>query len=85
MKNGLFIVLGILAILILTNPSYEEFKNSTGIDPELKLEAKRDYNFFVCSIYSYHYYFTGKINGDIDVKRATYFGILGNFFLIHKN
>jgi hypothetical protein len=62
MRKKLLIGLGvILVIMLITNPSikdFEEYENSRNV--------KREYNFFVCSIFK-HY-------------NDRYLGILGNFF-----
>ncbi len=66
MKKKHYIILGIVAIFIITNPSITAFKNYLGSSSYSGL--KRTENFFVCSLYSH--------------GGRKYFGIAGNFWEI---
>lgn len=62
-----FIPTIVVVMLLLTNPSHQEFRSHMRIAPtNYRNGTGRDYNFFVCSIYSI---------GDIK-----YVGVFGNFF-----
>jgi hypothetical protein len=66
-----------LAILIITNPSYQDFKNFIGHSSGDSVT--RDRNYFVCSTYKVTFYFDGK-------EYPNYFiGILGNFYEVKKD
>ena len=72
-KHKLFIILGLLvAFMMATNPSREDFANFKGYTPieiaKQYIMIRRDKNYFVCSIYS--------------ESNTKYLGILGNFFPI---
>lgn len=57
---------GIFAVLVITNPSRSDFRSYLHVSESYRVG--RDYNFFICSVYSRE-----------DVK---YLGVLGNFFNI---
>lgn len=82
LKNKILIGLGIVAVvLIATNPTKNDFKEQTTHEAD-----KRDYNFFVCSVWSYSYPSTERDSAtnrriDINVKEK-YLGALGNFFKV---
>jgi hypothetical protein len=65
-KRWYYIVIGIVAVFIVTNPSIKAFKDHLGRTNYEYLSCK--YNFFVCSIY-------------LDDQQE-YLGITGNFFPI---
>lgn len=84
MKKKYWIPLAVIAILVITNPSPDSFnKYASGKSWHYASNygsggsnviydtviIRRDWNFFICSIYSVH---TGQ----------QYFAILGNFFMI---
>lgn len=69
-KLTIFIV---IFILVLTNPSSQQFDNYVGLKNE-KIVLFRSWNFYIFSIYGA--IFTG--GGSIGNER--YVGILGNFF-----
>jgi hypothetical protein len=65
-KKTLYIIGGIFALLLITNPSpksFEAYAKAHGAE----LEVTREYNFFIASIY----YGSGS---------SYYLGFLGNFF-----
>ena len=68
MEKGYYWLIGFLLLLIFTNPSVKSFKEYLGRTNYFQL--RRDYNFFVFSLYDYH--------GD------QYFAIIGNFFKVPK-
>jgi len=67
MKKWHYWVIGILLLLIVTNPSAKSFKEYLGRDSYFGLIRK--YNFFVFSIY--------ETKGSVQ-----YLGLVGNFFEI---
>lgn len=71
MKKIYYLILGILIVLLITNPSPIDFKNHLSIESN-DIFIKRKYNFFICSIYLQ--------NGD-----RNYLGVLGNFFQLDDN
>ena len=68
MKKGYYWLLGVLLLLIITNPSVKAFKDYLGKTSYINM--RKENNFFVGSLYSY--------NGE------SYFAIAGNFFKITK-
>jgi hypothetical protein len=68
MKRILIILLIVIALFVVTNPSAKAFKEYLG-NPE-GLTIRRNYNFFVCSVYWER---TPGISHDY------YLGIFGNF------
>ncbi len=66
------IVIAVLLLLIITNPSIDEFRSYQHVAPtNYRTYMGRDINFLIFSIYS----------GDLDGNRENkYLGILGNFF-----
>ncbi|MCO5936842.1 hypothetical protein NAF17_14965 [Mucilaginibacter sp. RB4R14] len=77
MKKVYYFLLGILLVLIVTNPSLKDFKENQGHETYEGLT--RDTNFFVCSIYVSSGY-----NPEGTTYYGKYFGILGNFFFIRS-
>lgn len=69
MKKKYYILLGILALFIVTNPSISAFKAYIGSSTYSGL--KRTTNLFVCGLY--------KHNGE------TYFGMIGNFWKFNES
>lgn len=64
--------LGLLLILIVTNPSPNQFREYSGWRQYHSVH--RRWNLFVCSIYE----------GDWDKSyRPIYIGVLGNFFIVN--
>jgi hypothetical protein len=63
-KKVLYIIGGALLILIITNPTYKDFKEYLWLNN--RAHARRINNFFFCSIYL--------------APGGTYLGIAGNFF-----
>jgi len=68
-KKILYVIGGFLLILIVTNPSYKDFKEHLSLAGDDY--PKRTNNFFVCSTYRW--------------RQAKYFGVLGNFFKLTPN
>jgi len=68
MKKSYYVLITVLLLFIITNPSVKAFKEYLGRTNYSQL--RRDYNFFLCGLYNYH--------GD------RYFAIAGNFFKIDK-
>jgi hypothetical protein len=79
MKKTLYIIGGILAFLLITNPSpksFEEYSKVVG-DNSYSTKTTRKYNFFVASIYQARHssYYSSSYD-------RYYFGIAGNFFAL---
>ena len=72
MKKWHYWVLGILVLLIITNPSVTSFKTYLGYTSYSGL--RRTTNFFICSVYANRRY-----NGT-----DSYFAIIGNFWELPK-
>lgn len=69
MKKRYYLAIGVLLVLIITNPGMKAFKDYLGCSD--CNNVKRDANLFIGGIY------TSKYNGK-------YLGFFGNFFLIEK-
>lgn len=69
MKKLLYITIGIVAILIVTNPSITAFKSYRG--KETYEGLRRPLNFWVCSVYR--------------DKGSEFIGILGNFWRVTQH
>lgn len=67
-QKRLYILAGVLLLFIITNPSTKAFKDHTGARNYSRIT--KDYDFFVCSVYSYGMY-------------GSYLGILGNFISLN--
>lgn len=70
-------LISITSTLIITNPSYEDFKAYTGDDLNDRIKTTRDKNYFIYSTYTKSY---PTLN-----ENYYYRGILGNFFEISKS
>jgi len=68
MKKQYYIILGIVAIFIVTNPSASAFKEYIGSSSYSGLQRTGQY--FVCSVYQH--------------EGVSYFGVAGNFFRVTR-
>lgn len=68
MKKILYIILGMLALLIITNPSVTAFKTYLGRSSYAGLQ--RPVNLFVCAFYK--------------DRSGEYFGMVGNFWKLER-
>ena len=69
MKKIWYVVIGIIVILIITNPSVTAFKTYLGRDSYYGL--KRPANLFICAFYKDH--------------TKDYFGMIGNFWRLEPS
>jgi hypothetical protein len=74
-KKVHYVVIGIIAFLVITNPTLKDFKEYLGLSSYIDnhVFASRKRNYFICSTYS--------INGSAD----KYFAIAGNIFYIRAD
>ncbi|CAM4305117.1 hypothetical protein SAMN06265348_110278 [Pedobacter westerhofensis] len=84
LKRYQYILISILILLLVTNPSPKTFLQHLH-QPEDKYMS-RDYNFFVCSIYSYKvvYETVTDSSGSLINERSyreCYLGVFGNFIM----
>jgi len=80
-KNKILIgVAVIVAILILTNPTMQDFKNYSG-----KVNGKREVNYLIFSIYSSNSYVGIIEHDELNDERFNkkYLGILKNFIKVN--
>ncbi|MEO8854326.1 MAG: hypothetical protein ABI359_11125 [Ginsengibacter sp.] len=79
------IICFILVFLIITNPSLETFKDYAGIQQK-NTAARRNYNFFIFSIYQNRE--TRQLSEDTDegysIYTHYYLGIADNFFNLNS-
>jgi len=66
MKKKYYWVIGVLLLLIITNPSRKDFNDHMSLG--VYENVRRENNFFICSTYKHRNYL--------------YLGIIGNFFKI---
>lgn len=73
-KKLWIIIFSIVLFLLLTNPTYKNFKEFKGIEPEAQYDkaVRRNYNFILFSIYQ-------QSDGEGHYG-AFYIGIASNFF-----
>jgi hypothetical protein len=84
MKKTLYVILTILIILIVTNPTVQDLKDYLGKTDNMNI--KREKNYFIFSTYSVDVF---RFNGEhifFDEMEGTdiYYGYLGNFKLNYE-
>jgi hypothetical protein len=84
MKKALYVILTILIILIVTNPTVQDLKDYLGKTDNMNI--KREKNYFIFSTYSVDVF---RFNGEhifFDEIEGTdiYYGYLGNFKLNYE-
>ncbi|MBL4677460.1 MAG: hypothetical protein JKY70_14845 [Mucilaginibacter sp.] len=75
MKKIYYFPIGLILLLLITNPSLKAFKEHTGVASsylESKIFASRLHNYFICSTYQL----------GVQGSDGYYFAIAGNFFYV---